>query len=586
MNAKDFFVLTEEKNAKIELCVFQKNDFGLILKLTADFKEKISPKAVTVQWKIPMGEIVSIWSPLARFSRYILPDWAPSKSNSRGANGSPVLSLINQNGTNAQTVALSDAKTPTFISAGSSEEDGVFVCNAVFFTGYIAPISHYEAYIYIDFEQKSFADAIRGVNQWWEEAFGYTKAYVPKEAYLPMDSAWYSFHQELDSQALLEQCKLSSSLGMKTLIIDDGWQTADNNRGYQYCGDWELATQKIADMKALVDKIHQLGMKVMLWFSVPFVGIGSKAYEQYKNLALREYSDGVLVVDIRYKEVRDHLVAIYASTVQNWGLDGLKLDFIDCFALTKDSSPANDKMDIWDIEAALEALLSQVKTELLRINPEILLEFRQPYIGPMVLKYGNMIRVGDCPFDSIRNRVGIIDLRLTSGKTAVHSDMIIWSQEASAEAVARQLISTLFGVPQVSVRLNELPKDHHTVIRFWLDFYTRNKDILHSENMQVKNPEIGYTQVRVYKENESIGVNYANVPFELSSHKCGTGFTHTFINSSNDPYVTVTVLENMESCRVQSFDCMGRLLNDQNNSIGIGIHMFEVPICGFIKISK
>lgn len=33
------------------------------------------------------------------------------------------------------------------------------------------------------------------------------------------------------------------------------------------------------------------------------------------------------------------------------------------------------------------------------------------------MKYGNMICVGDCPCNSIQNCVGIIDLRLTSGKT-------------------------------------------------------------------------------------------------------------------------------------------------------------------------
>lgn len=55
-----------------------------------------------------------------------------------------------------------------------------------------------------------------------------------------MDSLWYSFHQELSAEEILEECALSRAMGMRTVIIDDGWQTADNSRGYDYCGDWQL----------------------------------------------------------------------------------------------------------------------------------------------------------------------------------------------------------------------------------------------------------------------------------------------------------------------------------------------------------
>ena len=27
---------------------------------------------------------------------------------------------------------------------------------------------------------------------------------------------------------------------MESIIVDDGWQTDDNNRGYAYCGDWAV----------------------------------------------------------------------------------------------------------------------------------------------------------------------------------------------------------------------------------------------------------------------------------------------------------------------------------------------------------
>ena len=367
------------------------------------------------------------------------------------------------------------------------------------------------------------------------------------------------------------------------MIIDDGWQTTDNNRGYRYCGDWKLATQKIPNMKDLVDEIHQLGMKVMLWYSVPFVGIYSQAYERFKSMALTE-NNGVLTVDPRYKEVRNYLVNIYVDSIKEFGLDGLKLDFIDRFALLENSPAVNDRMDIPSVEDAVEELLRQTKEELQRINPEILLEFRQPYIGPVVLKYGNMIRVGDCPHDSMRNRKGILDLRLTSGATAVHSDMLMWHKDASVEVAARQLISTLFGVPQISVRLKELPQAHLDAIAFWMDFYTKNVELLHSDELNLKNPELGYSQAKVCKNGSVIGINYANVPFEIKK-TAGDNVKYTIINSSDDDVVCVRTMEPMENCKIRICDCLGKTVSETVESIQAGALMLQVPICGFAEIT-
>ena len=584
MNVKDFSIVSEMQNVKLDLNVLDKSENCVILKFEMQAENKIVPSPVRINWEVPVENTISVWAPLIGLSRSIGPNWNKRKAESKTAAGAPVLALVNNTGISSCTVAISDAKTPTEIGAGISEEKAVFLCNATFFTSYISPIDHYEAYIRIDFEKLPFTKSVEKVSEWWEKEFGYEKAYVPKEAYLPMNSAWYSFHQELDPQRLIEECKISATLGMKTLIIDDGWQTDDNRRGYKYCGDWELATSKIPDMKALTDKIHKLGMKVMLWYAVPFVGIHTKAYERFKDKALTDLND-VLVVDIRYREVREYLVQTYVDGVQKFGLDGLKLDFISHFYLKKDSPAVNDDMDIPSVEDALERLLADVKEALLQINPNILLEFRQDYIGPVVLKYGNMIRVGDCPYDSLKNRVGIVDLRLTSGKTAVHSDMIMWSNDAPVEAVARQLISTLFGVPQVSVLLRELPAEHLNAIKFWLDFYTENRELLHSKSMSVKNPELNYSQVQTQKGGSVIGVNYANIPFEVSPF-ASVDAKYVYVNSSDMPYLCLYAAENVGTCKITVRDCLGNTMSESVTELTAGALMLNVPICGLAEITQ
>jgi len=573
-----------EYPAKVTLTEHFSTKTCKIYKLVVSADKKFTPELLKLSWELPVNDVLSVWSPKIGFTRFLAPNWRKTKTESRIASGAPVMSLVNADGTNACTISLSDPKSPTAIGVGISEEKAVFECYAKFFTAFVSPIDTYEAFIRFDFASVPFTKAVQSVSSWWENEFGYTHAYVPKSAYMPMNSAWYSFHQALIPEKVIEECKLSAPLGMDTIILDDGWQTDDNNRGYKFCGDWKLATGKIPDMKVLVDEIHKTGMKVMLWFSVPFVGIYSKAYEKFKDKALYE-RDGVLVVDVRYKEVRDYLVGIYKDAVINYGLDGLKLDFIDSFRLTDQSPAFNEEMDIASVEDALDALLKETKDELLAIDPDILVEFRQSYIGPTILKYGNMIRVGDCPYDSLRNRMGIVDLRLTSGKTAVHSDMIMWNKDASVESAALQMISTLFGVPQVSVLIKDLPETHKMALKFWLDFYRENIDLLHSDDISVKNPEMSYSQVKTVKNGSVAAVNYACVPFDLDAFE-NDSCTYNLINSTYEKQIVINAKTDLGSVCVTVFDCMGNIVKQTKQTVGKGLSSIEVPACSLVKITK
>ena len=70
--------------------------------------------------------------------------------------------------------------------------------------------------------------------------------------------------------------------------------------------------------------------------------------------------------------------------------------------------------------------MNQVREHLQAIKPDLLIEFRQEYIGPAIRQYGNMLRAGDCPGDMAANRIRTANLSITSGHTAVHAEMIEW----------------------------------------------------------------------------------------------------------------------------------------------------------------
>ena len=144
----------------------------------------------------------------------------------------------------------------------------------------------YRLTLYRNQEDVSFAQALRAVSRWWEEACGLTPSPVPPEAKQAMYSSWYSFHQATVAGEIEAECAEAAALGMGSVIVDDGWQTEDGSRGYAYCGDWQVAEGKIPDMAAHVARVHALGMKYLLWYSVPFMGYRSKGFPAFADKLL------------------------------------------------------------------------------------------------------------------------------------------------------------------------------------------------------------------------------------------------------------------------------------------------------------
>ncbi|MBE7002561.1 MAG: alpha-galactosidase [Ruminococcaceae bacterium] len=532
-------------SAKVELTESNENGISFVT-LKANFTGENAPEALRVSFSIPSCDCYSTWSPSVRFNRTLAPNWCSKRTNAKLASWMPVHQIVSLGGENRITIAVSDTATPTEIKTGISEEDARVMCSVGFFTEQTTPIEYYEAKIRIDTRPIAYYDSIYQVVDWWEQDCGYTPAAVPEAARLPMDSLWYSFHQNLQYDSIVEECKLSKAMGMETVIIDDGWQTDDNHRGYKYCGDWELATGKIPDMEKLVADIHAIGMKVMLWFAMPYVGVCSKNYKRFEDKCLYA-NEKFLVLDPRCPEVCDFLVDTYKTAVRNWKLDGLKLDFIDAFTLKPESKT---RMDI-SLEAAVDGLMVRIREELLTVNPDILIEFRQGYIGPSIRKYGNMLRVGDCPNDPLVNRGDIVNMRLTSGKTPVHSDMIMWNREEKVEDAALHIIPALVGVPQISMRIDQLSQEHKKMLKFYLDFWKENRAVLLDGKLIADNPETNYSQVKAVSQSSEIVTVYENVVVDVRRPVC------KIINASKLGFV---IVKNAANRNYRVVNCMGEIL--------------------------
>ena len=556
-------------------CVEQTDDL-CVLRVRMEFAQDTVPTPLTVRWMQPMIGFCGQWEPLGKFTRNIGPNWGKRGPKARTAVNAPLLSVFGYEQENKVTVALSDVKNASSILCGVVEENGELDFRVNLLTEGGEPIKTYEADIRIDRSACTMLEAVAAVRGYWE-GLGYRIPCVPEAAFEAVYSTWYNFHQELDEAELLRELELARALGMETVIIDDGWQTDDTARGYAYCGDWEVTPRKFADMKKFVDAVHQLGMKVMVWYSVPFMGHSSKNHARFEGkflYTIRHLNTDVL--DPRYAEVREFLVDIYVRAVRDYGLDGLKLDFIDEFKPKAGRSNTDyENMDCRSVEEAVHQLLDDVYKALTAIKPDIMLEFRQGYIGPVVSAYGNMLRVADCPNDPLSNRTGIVDLRALSG-VAVHSDMLMWHKDDTVESVAKQLMCVTFGVPQISVKLEKLSDAHKTYLKGFLAFWKAHRDAATKGKISAKGVAASYTQVTSESDAEAVTVCYEDSAVTVREK------AHFVLNGAPTPAVYLD-MTSVGDKRVRVLDTAWQTVEERTLNGG-AVHKICTPVGGMIEI--
>lgn len=569
----DYRIKGGNAGAKIFIDNERQSDGIVFFDVNLVLEEEAVPEEFCISFSIPAIDAYSVWSPSVRFDRHLGPNWSKRVTASRLASWMPLHAIVSSAGKNRTLVALSDAKTPTSLGTGICEEDACVQWDIKFFTIPVAPLKEYKATVRIDERDIAYYDAIYDAVAWWENDCGYVPAYVPESAKLPMNSLWYSYHQKLNVDEILEECRISKKLGLDTVIVDDGWQTDDSNRGYQFCGDWEVAKTKIPDMKEFVKQVHETGMKIMIWYSVPFMGTGAKMFEHFKDMLLNGRNN-VYALDPRYKEVRDYLVGMYAHAMKEWNLDGLKLDFIDSFRLEGKSLEYDARRDYQSLEDAVDVLMTEVSDTLRKINPEALIEFRQTYVGPAIRKYGNMLRVMDCPNDAICNRQDVVNLRFTSGNTAVHSDMIMWNHDDTVESAALQFVSLLYSVPQVSVKLAEISEEHKKMLEFYLSFWRENRETLLEGKILAANPESGYSIVCAEKCGNAIFTSYTDRVIDCRKYK-----NIIAVNASRSSSL---ILKGAEGKNYKCVDCMGNILDE--GKVDCALFEVTVPVAGMVYI--
>lgn len=578
----DVAISSEDSEWKVDAKIISNGEKEVIT-IELNAPKAMTPPHFNVEFLTPQLDAHHFWEAGNSDKAWLQPDWR-GKYDSSLARSLPLYSFINTNNRNRLTIASSEAIRKVEARMGFREEGALLHGVLRFFVEPDAPLAHYKVTIMLDNRDIFWADAVREGVKWIESQNDFKVCRVPDAAFDPLYSSWYQFHQQITDKEIEAECREASKLGMKTIIVDDGWQTADNNRGYAYCGDWEVADVRIKDMAAHVKRVQAMGMKYMLWYSVPFVGVHSKNYKRFegKYLTFNNRADRMVgVLDPRFPEVREFICSTYEKALRDWNLDGFKLDFIDSFRIYGTDPAVKENYagrDIKSVSEAVNVLMKSVVERLQAIKPDILIEFRQRYIGPAIRQYGNMFRATDCPGDMITNRARIASLRLTSGTTAVHADMLEWHPTEKSEVAARHILSALYGVVQYSVMLREIPKSHLDMVHHWIEFSQKHRRTLLHGDFRPYFPQHCYPILEAESNHERIITLYQ----EGVTVNAGAADREVYIINATGAEKPVVELQSAPR-KVEYFDTWGKEV--KGAKLAEGLQRVAIPVSGYVKIS-
>ena len=543
--------------------------------LTLEAPEAAPVPHVKLSFEQPAGDVQSLWTATGGLDKGLRWDWG-APLHIGPTSGTPVMCLHNPAGVNRLTFAAGISEHRLELNAGVHEESACFRCWIQLHSGGEAKTRH-EVHLRIDRRALPWVETLAGVSAWWETQPGGKPMPAPALAFEPMYSTWYAYHQKLDTDVLLKECRHAAALGCRAIIVDDGWQTLDNARGYAWCGDWQPV--RMPKMREWVDAVHALGMKVLLWYSVPYVGDHSDAKTKFEGKFLAyDARKGAWTLDPRYPDVRAYLLGLYLNAVRGWDLDGFKLDFVDAFPLIPRLPEHHpEEMDHRSVGAALLTLLREVREGLQAVKADILIEYRQSYVGPAMRGCGNLFRAGDCPRDYRRNRGSVTDLRVMAGSTAVHADMIMWQPDEPVESAALQFINVLFAVLQFSMRIEELSPEHLALSRFWIGFMQKHREVLLHGHFRPHNPESGYPLIEAWTEDAHILVVHE------SGKLCVVEKLRSETRVINGSPAAECLLQLPRDCVCETFDCLGQPV--ERHSLHAGLVHVPIPPSGLARIS-
>ncbi len=145
-------------------------------------------------------------------------------------------------------------------------------------------------------------------------------------------NSWEPFLIGVTEEKLLALANVSKDCGVDTVVLDDGWFRQSDTVKTDV-GDWRTVKEKFpSGLKALADKIHEMGLKFGIWFEPEMACHASDLYKEHPDYILSTSKNPLIsryeyVLDLTRDEVVENIANRICEELEGVEIDYLKWDF-------------------------------------------------------------------------------------------------------------------------------------------------------------------------------------------------------------------------------------------------------------------
>jgi alpha-galactosidase len=138
-------------------------------------------------------------------------------------------------------------------------------------------------------------------------------------------------------------------------------------------------------------------------------------------------------------------------------------------------------------------------------------------------------------------------------------------------------------VPQVSVKLREIPKDHLAMTRFYIDYWNRNREVLVRGGIDAPFPAMNYPLVRGYSGDKQIVALYADQVLTLDKSRPTARID--IVNAKGSRQVVLSMTQDLGEYRYEIRDCQGSVVKQGRMPLAKGLVDLDIPLSGVASLT-
>ena len=196
--------------------------------------EAAVPQPLTIALSFPSHDVHGVWTTGAQFNKSLGPDWYPSTIQSTMTRHAPVIALFGADDGNRLTLAVSEALHPVTLTAGVREEDARVYARIELFGERRRAAESIEIELRLDRRAVSLETAPSEMSRTGgppgRDSSRHRSPIAPGCRCTPPGTATT---RASPARPFSSEIRVGKELGFEAIIIDDGWQTLDSQRGYR-----------------------------------------------------------------------------------------------------------------------------------------------------------------------------------------------------------------------------------------------------------------------------------------------------------------------------------------------------------------